>query len=158
MSLNRLLGIGAILLLGSCDAYAEHAFAERCQRIAGIEVKNPQLWREYLRERKQRLEQTRVTVDGVRIDPTDLYPVTGTDNFHFTDDWELNGKPSSPTGEPYRDDFYVFRKSTGVPVARFRNVSLRIDTFVSPRRFDCIFNYPHLYTGSRPHHGDIVSF
>jgi hypothetical protein len=156
MSLTRPWMLSATLLLGACGPSPEY-FAQRCQDIAGIEVQNRNLWREYLRERKEQLATGKVTVNGKEIDPTDLHPVVGTKTFTVTNDWVLNGRPGAPTGKPYRNDKYIVHNSTGERVARFRDLNARVRTFEITLSWTCTDNHPHLYTGGPAHTGMIAS-
>jgi hypothetical protein len=156
MSLTRLSVVSAILTLGGCGPSLEE-FAKQCQRVAGIEVQNQGLWREYLGERKQRLAHSKVTVNGKEIDPTDLNPVVGTENFRWTNDWVREGHPSIPKRKPYRNDEYVIQIGTGQPVARFRNLNMSVPSLETTLGYSCTADYPHLYTGGRQHRGSIAN-
>jgi hypothetical protein len=148
--------LGAFLLLCGCGPSFEE-FGEKCRSAAGIKVQNRDLWLEYLRERKQLLSRSKVTVNGKEIDPSDLNPVIVTENFTWTNDWVRRGRPETPTRKPYRNDLYVIQMATGGPVATFRNLHLRVPTFETTLSYTCTDNFPHLYTGSRQHIGAISS-
>jgi hypothetical protein len=149
-----LLAVSAVPLLAGCG-FSYEEFGQECQNVAGIEVRDKGLWQEYLRERKQELSQTKVTVDWKEIDPTDINPVVFTKDFEWTNDWVLNGRPSISKGDPYRNDQYVVQRFTGRPVARFRNLSVSVPNFGSTVGYSCTTDYPHLYTGARRHRGMI---
>lgn len=145
------------LIVWRCGAVAQFTFERQCRHVAGIEVKNPVLWHQYLIERRRFLVRSKVTVDGVEINPTDLMPVIGTDHFTWTSDWVLHGSPESPKNKAFRDDAYLSLKNTGEPVARFKDLRLRYDTIETTMDRACTTDYLELYTGSRPHRGAIMS-
>jgi hypothetical protein len=146
-----------ILSLWRCGVFAQIDFRRQCRSIARIEVKNPALWRQYLLERRQYLRRSKVTVNGVEIDPTDLWPIIANDHFFYTTEWVMHGKASVPKNKPFRNDAYLYLNATGEPVARFHDLRLSYDTIETTMSDDCTSKFPELYTGSRPHRGPIMS-
>lgn len=145
------------LLLWHCGVVAQFTFERQCKRIAGIEVRNPILWRQYLIERRRSLVRAKVTEDGREIDPTDRWPLVVTDHFTYATDWMLHRTPQNLKNKAFRNDAYISLISTGEPVARFRDLRLMYDTIETTMSIDCTSDYPELYTGSRPHRGAIMS-
>jgi hypothetical protein len=145
-----------VLVLWRCGVVAQLTFEGQCKKVAGIDIANEKLWHQYLLERKRTFVDTKVTVNGVEIEPTDLWPVITTPHFRAANDWVLDGKPM-PKNVAFRNDEYIFWTGTGERVAHFRNLRLRYDTIETTMSMDCTINYPELYTGSRAHRGTIVS-
>jgi hypothetical protein len=156
MKLKTVALMFAVIALTSCGPSPEE-FAKQCQEIAAIEVQSPRLWREYLRERKERLSKREVIVEGRKIDATDLDPVVETDSFERTNDWVLQGRPKTPNRKPYRNDHYVRERSTGHAVARFRNLDVSIPSIETTVGYSCTVDHPYLYTGGARHTGSIWS-
>ena len=145
-----------IFSLWRCGAFAQMDFERQCKQVAKIDVQNPELWQQYQRERRQSLRRSRVTVDGVEIDPADRFPVIATNHFTYTTDWILHGKTEAPKNKAFRNDAYLALTATGEPVARFHDLRLLYDTIQTTMSEDCTSNFPELYTGSRPHRGTIM--
>lgn len=154
MNLTRAGILSPVLLLGACGPSSEY-FAQQCQHIARVEVQNRTLWRAYLRERKQELAQSKVTVNDNEIDATDIFPVVFTKSFTSTNDWVRRGRPDVPNNEFYKNDVYIVHSASGKPIAQFRSLSASVPSFGHTASWSCISDYPHLYTGARPHRGSI---
>jgi hypothetical protein len=131
-----------ILLLWHCGVFPQLTFEIQCRKVAGVEVKNPKLWRQYLVERRADLLRSGI--------PLETWPVTTTDHFTYTSDWVLNRTPKELKNKAFRDDSYLLLKSTGEPVARFRDLRLMYDTIETTMSRNCTTAFPGLYTGLRP--------
>ena len=157
---GRFAALLALLLLifslWNCGVFAQLDFERQCKRVAKIDVQNAALWQQYQIERRQFLRRSRVTVDGKEIDPADRFPVIGTDHFTYTTDW-LRRQSDWPRNKPLRNDAYLVSKSVGERVARFHDLRLLYDTIETTMSMDCTSSFPELYTGSRPHRGEIMS-
>ena len=132
-----------ILLLWHCGVVPQLTFERQCRSVAGFEVKNQSLWRQYLIERRQHLVSTG--------NSTDRWPLNVTDHFTYTEDVMLHRTPDTTKNKSFRNDAYLSLKSTGELVARFRNLRLQYDTIETTMSRDCTDDYPSLYTGSGPY-------
>lgn len=123
-------------------------FAKQCESISGIDVQDERLWRDYLLQRNQVLARLNATANDKEIKSTDLSPVVITDNYRWTNDSKKYGNPNVPNGYPYKNDVFVIQIGTEKPVARFRNLSMSVQYIDTNSTYNCIDNYPELYTGA----------
>lgn len=146
MRLITLSLIPWLVPLTACSPTLED-FAQECQSIARVEVKDAEQWQLYLQEREHELGTSKPTVNRPKRDTTDLFPVISTKRFSWTNDWLLEGSPNVPKHKIYRNNAYITRKDNNEFIARFDNLTIRIASISVTSSHNCINDHPYLYTG-----------